>query len=191
MFTMKNKFLPVFSVDWYGLLKRLKNVEGEYGILAPISCYKKLLISIRDIGKPFFIDSGVFENKGCPWYYQLHCEFKNERWVRELRLASEQQLRQKVKNYLDRCDNFSPDYVFAPDIFGEPLLSLYLARLTWEEYWRCSRAYTLIGVVQVGSVIYNWFQKPVPYSDSFPPHYDSPKGCVAKSRVRWYGRKAA
>lgn len=165
-------------MDWFGLLSRLKNVEGEYGILAPISCHKKLLRSIRDTSKPFFIDGGVFE-KGRPWYYQLRCEFKSDRWVRELHLADEQQLRQRVKNYLDSCDNFSPDYVFAIDIFGEPLLSLYLARLSWEEYWRRPRSYTLIGVVQVGAAIYNWHQKPVPQLDCFPPHYDSPKSFLA------------
>ncbi|GAA6623054.1 hypothetical protein [Scytonema sp. NUACC26] len=176
---MSKKFLPVFSVDWSGLVKRLKNLEGNYGILAPISCYKKLLMSIRDTGKPFFIDSGVFENRGSPWYSQIHCEFQNDRWVRQLYLASEQQLRQKIKEYIKRCDEFSPDYVFAPDIFGEPLLSLYLARLAWEEYWTRQRTYTLIGVVQVGSVIYNWSQKLVPQPDSFPPHYESPKSFLA------------
>lgn len=176
---MQNNFLPVFSLDWFGLLRRLKNLEGDYGILAPISCSKNLLASIRDTGKPFFIDSGVFENKNCPWYYQLRSEFKNNRWVRELCLASEQQLRQQVKNYFARCDDFSPDYVFAPDIFGEPLLSLYLARLAWEEYWQRSRAYTLIGVVQVGAAIYNWSRRSVPCSDSFPPHYDSPRSFLA------------
>lgn len=175
----QNKFLPVFSLDWLGLLKKLQNIEGEYGVLAPMSSYKKLLTSIRDLGKPFFIDSGVFENQGSPWYYQVHCEFNNDRWVRELRLADEQHLRQRVKNYFTRCDDVSPDYVFAPDIFGEPLLSLYLARLSWQEYWQRSRAYALIGVVQIGSVLYNWHQKPVPQSDSFLPHYDSPKSFLA------------
>jgi hypothetical protein len=175
----KNKFLPIFSLDWSGLLKKLKDVEGNYGVLAPISTYDKLLRSIRELGKPFFIDSGVFENQDCPWCYQLHCEFKNDRWVRELRLASEQQLRQKIRNYFERCDSFSPDYVFAPDVFGEPLLSLYLARLSWEEYWRRSRPYDLIGVVQVGAALYNWQEKAVPQSDSFLPHYDSPKSFLA------------
>jgi hypothetical protein len=175
----KNKFLPVFSMDWYGLLKKLENVEGEYGILAPISCYNKLLTSIRETGKPFFIDSGIFKTQDCPWYHQLYSELKNSRWVRELRLAEEQVLQQRVKAYLDRCDDYSPDYVFAPDIFGEPLLSLYIARLSWEEYWRRPRSYALIGVVQVGSILYNWQKKPVPQSNSFPPHYDSPKSFLA------------
>jgi len=176
---LEKKFLPIFSMDHAGLLRKLKDIEGEYGILAPLACPKNLLKDIRDTGKLFFIDSGVFENQDCPWYYQLHCKFQNNRWVRELRLALEQQLRQKIRNYLERCDCFSPDYVFAPDVFGEPLLSLYLARLSWEEYWRRSRPYDLIGVVQVGAVLYNWQEKAVPQSDSFLPHYDSPKSFLA------------
>ncbi|NER19812.1 MAG: hypothetical protein F6J96_03450 [Symploca sp. SIO1C2] len=176
---MNSKFLPVFSVDWSGLLKKLQQVEGDYGILAPVSCYDKLLTRIRDLGKPFFIDSGIFEHQTHPWYCKLHCEFKNYRWVRELRLADEKQLRQKVKDYLARCDNFSPDYVFAPDILGEPLLSLHLARISWEEYSCRPRNYILIGVVQVGAVLYNWWEKAVPQSDSFPPHYDSPQSFLA------------
>ncbi len=172
---MNRHFLPVFSLDWAGLLNKLENVEGDFGILAPVSCYNKLLMRIRELNKPFFIDSNVFENQGNPWYCQLYCEFIHNRWVRELRLADELQLRQTIKNYLARCDNFSPDYVFAPDVIREPLLSLYLARLSWEEYWRKPRAYALIGVVQVGAVLYNWRQKPVPQLDSFPPHYDSPR----------------
>lgn len=176
-------------MDHAGLLRKLKDIEGEYGILAPLSCPKNLLKDIRDTGKPFFIDSGVFENQTRPWYCQLHCEFIQERWVRELRLASEQQLRQRVKNYLSCCDNFSPDYVFALDVFGEPLISLYLARLSWEEYWCKARPYTLIGVVQVGAVLYNWqmllrryrlqYQKVGLQSSSFLPFYDSPKSFLA------------
>jgi hypothetical protein len=96
-----------------------------------------------------FIDSGVFETQEQPWYYQLNCEIKNHQWVRELRLARESHLRQKIQAYLARCDLFCPDYVFAPDILGESLLSLYLARLSWEEYRSKPRAYQLIGVVQI------------------------------------------
>ncbi|MBR8834358.1 MAG: hypothetical protein DSM106950_10065 [Stigonema ocellatum SAG 48.90 = DSM 106950] len=176
---LNNKFLPVFSMDWLGLLKRLKKIEGNYGVLAPVSCYNKLLQSIRDLEKPFFIDSGVFTNQDFPWYYQQYCEYRNHRWMRELRLASEQHLRQKVKEYLERCDQFCPDFVFTQDIFGEPLLSLYLARLTWEEYWHKQRTYALIGVVQVGYAIYNWHQKVVPQLDCFPPHYELPKSFLA------------
>lgn len=176
---LKNKFLPVFSVDWLGLFNRLKNIEGNYGILAPISSNKSLLRSIRDFGRPFFIDSGVFANQNYPWYYEKYCEYRNNRWVHELRLAPEPKLRQKVKEYLERCDQFCPDFVFTQDIFGEPLLSLYLARLTWEEYWRKPRIYTLIGVIQVGYSIYNWQQKLVPQLDSLLPHYESPKSFLA------------
>ncbi len=176
---MKHEFLPVFSVDWLGLLKKLEKLEGNYGILAPITCYNKLLARIRDIGKPFFIDSGIFENQDVPWYFQKDCQFKDERWVREFHLAPEQKLRQSIKDYFNRCDRFSPDYVFAPDIFKEPLLSLYVARLSWEEYWSQPRSYTLIGVVQVGSALYNWPEKAVPTLDTLPPHYDSPKSFLA------------
>jgi hypothetical protein len=175
----ENKFLPVFSVDWLGLLNRLKNLEGNYGILVPISCPNNLLASIRGLGKLFFIDSGVFANQDCPWYYEKHCEYQNNRWIRKLRLISEQQLRQKVREYLERCDRFCPDFVFTQDIFGEPLLSLYLAKLTWEEYWEKQRNYRLIGVVQVGYSIYNWQQKLVPQLDSLPPHYETPKSFLA------------
>ena len=74
---MKKEFLPIFSVDWTGLLKRLSDLQGDYGILAPIHCYDKLLQQIRQLDQPFFIDSGVFADREPPWYYRLHCEFKN------------------------------------------------------------------------------------------------------------------
>lgn len=172
---MNRQFLPVFSVDWLGLFNKLKNVEGEYGILAPIYCSNSLLSKIRQTGKPFFIDSGVFKQQECPWYCKVECEFIHDRWVRELRLADETQLRQKIREYLDRCDKFSPDYVFASDIIGEPLLSLHLARLSWQEYWQKPRSYILMGVVQVGTVLYNWPEQPTPTSDAFLPHYATPK----------------
>jgi len=172
---LDREFLPVFSLDDFRLLKRLDSLEGNYGILAPISCYPKLLHRIRDRGKPFFIDSNIFKNYEYPWYQQLQCEFKQGRWIREYRLADENLLRQKVRDYLAKCDQFSPDYVFALDILGEPLLSLYLARLSWEEYWQKSRTYSLIGVVQVGYSLYNWAKPLIPQLDSLPPHYNFPK----------------
>lgn len=176
---LEQKFLPVFSVDWLGLFNKLKTLEGNYGVLAPISCNKSLLRNIRDFGKLFFIDSGVFGNQDYPWYYEMHSEYLDNRWVRKQKFASEQHLRRKVREYLERCDQFSPDFVFTQDILGEPLLSLYLARITWEEYWKKERNYTLIGVVQVGYSIYNWQQKLLPQLNSFPPHYDSPKSFLA------------
>ncbi|MBO3459110.1 hypothetical protein G7B40_011875 [Aetokthonos hydrillicola Thurmond2011] len=176
---LKNKFLPVFSVDRLGLLNRLKNIEGNYGILAPISSDKNLLRNIRDCGKPIFIDSGVFSHQDCPWYNQIYSEYLNNRWVRSLRLASEKHLRQKVQQYLDNCDKLSPEFVFTQDIFEQPLLSLYMARLTREEYCVKQRNYTLIGVVQVGYSIYNCQHKQVPDINSFPPHYESPKSFLA------------
>jgi hypothetical protein len=177
--SFEQNFLPVFSVDWLGLLNRLKNLEGNYGILAPISSNKSLLTNIRDLGKPFFIDSGVFSNQECPWYYETHSEYLDERWVRKRKFASEEHLRRKVREYLEHCDQFLPNFVFTQDIFGEPLLSLYLARLTWQEYWKKPRNYTLIGVVQVGYSIYNWQHNLVPQLNSFPPHYYSPKSFLA------------
>lgn len=181
MFTvnLKGKFLPVFSLDWLGLLEKLKKVEGDYGILAPIYSHNNLLNCIRDYGKPFFIDSGAFNNQDIPWYHEQYSEYRNERWIREQRLASEEQLRQKVRDYLNRCDKFSPNFVFTQDVFGEPLLSLYLARLSWNEYWQKPRHYSLIGVVQAGYPIYNWRQKLVPQLDSLPPHYELPKSFLA------------
>ncbi len=176
---LNREFLPVFSVDWSGQLKRLENLEGHYGILASIFCYKKLLTTIRDTGKLFFLDSGVFNNQRQSWYHQIHCEFRDDSWVREFRLADEKQLREKIRNYFKQCDNFSPDFVFAPDIFGEPLLSLYLARIAWKEYWLRQRTYILIGVIQVGHGLYNWHQQPVPQVDNFLPHYESPKSFLA------------
>lgn len=176
---MESKFLPVLSLNRFSLLRKFKDVEGKFGILAPITCSDNFLTNLRHIGKPYFIDSGVFENTSRPWYYQIDCKFENNRWVRELRLANEQQLWQAVKNFLARCNKFSPDYVFAPDVIGEPLLSLHLARLAWEEYLRQPRPYALIGVVQVGAVLYNWHQQSVPQKDSFLPHYDSPKSFLA------------
>lgn len=176
---MNEQFLPVFSVDWAGLLKKLEKIEGNYGILAPFHVYNALLYQIRDLEKPFLIDSGVFESKDKPWYYQIHCEFRDNRWIRKFRLAPEEDLRQKIRSYLDRCNLFSPDYVFALDVIREPILSLYLAHLSWEEYQSKSRPYKLIGVVQVGQTIYEWQFPPIPLQTSFPPYYNSPKSFIA------------
>lgn len=72
----EKNFLPVFSLDWSGLLKKLENIEGEYGILAPITSPKTLLNKIRQTGKLFFIDSGVFDKLSQPWHLQLYSEQK-------------------------------------------------------------------------------------------------------------------
>ena len=184
---MEKKFLPVFSLDWSGFLERLQSVVGDYGILAPISSDKTLLNKIRSTDKLFFIDSGVFDKKNIPWYKQNHCEFKQNRWVRELRLTNEEQLRIKIKTYLDCCDRFSPDYVFGLDILGEPILSL--ARICLQEYWQKSRTYKLIGVVQVGAILYDSERKFVPTLDSFLPHYQTPKSFLISliSEYRYIG----
>lgn len=168
-------FLPVFSVDDSRMLKKLDNLEGRYGILAPVCAYDKILMKIREKNRLFFIDSGIFKNRDDPWYQRLHCEFRNNQWVREYHFANQGYLRQKVREYFNRCNRFSPDYVFAPDIFHEPLLSLYLARISWEEYCRTPKSYDLIGVVQVGTVLYNWQTQPIPQADAVLPYYKSQK----------------
>ena len=172
---MLNKFLPVFVVDCTSHIRKLSGLTGNYGILAPFTCYDKLLHQIREINQPLFIDSGVFEKQNCPWYYQLKSCFTNGRWQRKLCLADEAKLREKIRHYLDRCSQFNPDYIFAPDIIGEPLLSLSLARITWEEYCEESRNYQLIGVVQVGHSLYNYSKQNLPSKDNFLPHYRSSK----------------
>lgn len=180
---MSKSFLPVFSIDSNSLLQKfhqnIDNIQGNYGILVPMSCSDQFLSQIDSLNKPFFIDSGIFENKNHHWYLQLNSEFKNQRWVRELNLAKEKQLREKIKNYLNRCDQFNPNYVFSLDIIGEPLLSLYLARLTWQEYRLKSRNYQLIGVVQVGAILYNWSEPILPIKNFELPYYNSPKSFLS------------
>ncbi|HEY9697667.1 MAG TPA: hypothetical protein V6D10_10415 [Trichocoleus sp.] len=121
----------------------------------------------------------MFEDKSNPWYCQLDCEFVNGRWVREWKLASPQQFQKKFKTFFDRCDRFAPDYVFAPDVIREPLLSLHLARIAWQEYSSKPRPYQLIGVVQVGEGLYNWQDNFQPHVEALLPHYYSPKSFLA------------
>jgi len=183
-------FLPVFSLDWTGLFKKIEHLDGNYGVLAPVSVSQTLLFKIRNLGKPFFIDHGIFEKENIPWYYQLHSEFRAGRWMRKLHLKEEKQLREKIRNYLDYCDQFEPDYVFALDIIGEPLLSLYLAQLNLEEYALKTRKYHLIGVVQAGNTLYNWSNQLLsPFHNTLPPFYQSPKSflCPLISRYRELG----
>lgn len=186
----KQSFLPVFSLDWTGLYNQIQNLEGNYGILAPISVSQKLLGKIRELGKPFFIDHGIFEKEKIPWYYQINAEFRYGRWIRKLKLKEEKQLRNKIRNYLDYCDQFEPDYVFGLDILGEPLLSLYLAELNLEEYYQKERKYRLIGVVQVGNTLFNWSDNYFsPFRETLAPFYQSPKSflCPLISRYRELG----
>jgi hypothetical protein len=176
----QRKFLPVLAMDWFGLLRKTKQLEGNFGILAPFSsCSKNFLQSIRETGKPFFLDSSVFKDKSFSWHHD-YAEFIDNRWIRVKRLIDPDQLAQKINFFLGECSEFSPDYVFAPDVFGEPLLSLHLARLTWEEYTRQSRNFTLIGVVQAGEALYNWSKEHlIPQKDAFPPHYQDPRSFLA------------
>lgn len=186
---MEKQFLPVFAVNRLNLLKKLQRIEGEFGILATFIESDNFLTVLRSQGRPYFIDSGVFEDKSKPWYCQLDCEFVNDRWVRELKLADRQQLQKRLKTFFDRCDNFSPDYVFAPDVFGEPLISLHLARIAWEEYSSKPRTYSLIGVVQIGDALYNWQNLSTPQVNPVPPHYHSPKSFLTAliSEYRYIG----
>lgn len=176
---VKKQFLPVFAVNRLNLLKKLQRVEGEFGILATFIESDNFLTLLRSQGKPYFIDSGVFEDKSNPWYCQLDCDFINGRWVRELKLASHQQFQKRFKTFFDRCDRFEPDYVFAPDVIREPLLSLHLARIAWQEYSSKPRPYQLIGVVQVGEGLYNWQDNFQPHQEALLPHYYSPKSFLA------------
>ncbi|MCY6493410.1 hypothetical protein [Leptolyngbya sp. GGD] len=172
---MLKQFLPVFAVNRLNLLKKLQRIEGDFGVLATFVESDNFLTLLRSQGKPYFIDSGVFEDKGKPWYCQIECTFVNDRWVRELKLADRQQLQHKLKTFFDRCDRFSPDYVFAPDVFGEPLISLHLAQIAWEEYSSKPRPYCLIGVVQMGEALYNWQNPSSPQVSTVLPHYHLPK----------------
>lgn len=172
---MEKAFLPVFAVNRLNLLKKLQKINGEFGILATFIESDNFLSLLRHQGKPYFIDSGVFEDKGKSWYRQLDCTFVNDQWVRELKLANRQQLQERLKTFFNRCDKFSPDYVFAPDVFGEPLISLHLSRIAWEEYSSRPRAYSLIGVVQIGYALYSRQDFPTPQEDAILPHYHSPK----------------
>lgn len=173
----EKEFLPVLAMDWFGLLRKAQKLEGRFGILAPFSsCSKNFLQSIRDTGKPFFVDRDVFEDKDSPWYEKNYAEYRDNRWVREKRLRKQEELVQDINFFFEECDNLSPDYVFAPDAMGDPLSSLYLARLSWQEYRRKPRRFKLIGVVQVGHTLYSWDRDHrIPQKDGFLPHYHTAK----------------
>lgn len=176
---MHKQFLPVFAVNRLNLLRKLQRIEGEFGILATFIESDNFLTLLRSQGRPYFIDSGVFESKAKPWYYQIDCTFAKDRWVRELKLVNRRQLQERLKVFFDRCDQFEPDYVFAPDVIREPLLSLHLARIAWQEYSSKPRPYQLIGVVQVGEALYNWQDNFQPHQEALLPHYYSPKSFLA------------
>lgn len=179
-------FLPIFVVNRTKLIEKLKSVDGRFGILSTFAESDQFLHKLRYLEKPYFIDSGVFEKPirpdyeqiNIPWYCQIDCRFEENRWIRKTGLASHGRLKETIAQFLHRCDRFSPDYVMAPDVLGEPLLSLYLARIAWQEYCCKSRSYQLVGVVQVGDALYNWRSQP-PQKDAFFPHYRSPKSFLA------------
>ena len=164
------KFLPIFVVNRSNHLQRLKELDSEsFGILATFQESDNFLRKLRDLHKPYFIDSGVFEipqdysayssPHQVPWYWQVECYLRDNFWHRRLVLAQESRLRERIQDFLTRCDRFAPDYVLAPDVIHEPLLSLYLARLAREEYHHKKRHYQLIGVVQVGYSLYEDFPR--------------------------------
>jgi hypothetical protein len=173
-------FLPVFSMDWFGLLRRVQKIEGHYGVLAPIQCSENFLQSVRALDKPFFIDSGIFQDNKSPWYLQAYSEFIHDRWVQGLRLADESVLREKIRRFLDRCERFHPDYVFAPDVFSEPLVSLHLAQLILEEFDKSSYSFKLIGVVQAGYSLYSQGKEAkLPGHEVRLPHYRTAKSFLS------------
>jgi hypothetical protein len=173
-------FLPVFSMDWFGLLRRVQKIQGHYGVLAPVQCSDNFLHSIRELEKPFFIDGGIFRDTKVPWYHQPCSEFVDNRWVQGLQLVSENHLRKGIRELLARCQRFSPDYVFAPDVFGEPLLSLYLSQLALEEFQQHSYSFKLIGVVQVGHSLYDQeVSQGLPQREVLLPHYRSKRSFLA------------
>lgn len=163
----------------FSMLRKLVDIEGEYGILAPTHCSDNFLSHLRTVDKPYFLDCGVFQQQTCPWYCRIDCHYDKGQWHRDVLLLEEPELRLQIRNFLERYDRFSPDYAFAPDVIGEPLLSLYLARLALEEYARKPRYYKLIGVVQVGAILYNWNQSWNCQNDSFLPHYHNPGSFLA------------
>lgn len=177
--SVKSSFLPIFAVNRLNLLKKLEGLQGEFGVLGTIIESDNFLESLRLSKKLFFIDSGVFDTSKNAWYQKTVSVFEDERWVRRTQLADSQDLRAWIVCFLERCQKFNPDYVFSPDIIGEPLLSLYLAKLTWEEYSAKSYSYQLIGVVQAGHSLYNWPSLDIPQSDAFPPYFNTAKSFLS------------
>lgn len=174
-------FLPIFPVNRINLLKKLDNLEGDFGVLGTIFESNNFLHHLRDFNKTFFIDGGVFDVSKSNWYIRTISLYRNNQWIRQKLIAPPEKLREYISSFLNRCDKFTPDYVFAPDVIGEPLLSLYLSRIAWEEYSSKKRDYYLIGVVQVGRAIYNWPQQKasVPTVDSLLPFFSTPKSFLS------------
>lgn len=177
----RREFLPVLAMDWFGLLKKANELNGRFGILAPISsCSRNFLKSVRETGKTFFLDSDVFERRNSNWYMDNYAQYENGRWVHKQAISDNDKLVWNIRKFFNQCTDISPDYVLAPDIFGEPLLSLHLARLAWQEYSQRPREFKLIGVVQVGDALYNWQNhQPIPQKDPLPPHYNSPRSFLS------------
>lgn len=175
-----NHFLPVFSLDSMSHLRRLTGIEGRFGILIPITSPRTVLEAARQRGKPFYIDSGIFEPRnGLDWHEQRYVRHVRGQWMRTKEIAPDEQLRQHIRQYFEKCDRYSPDYVFAPDVLGRPLESLRIARLALDEYWRKPRTYELIGVAQVGTPLYDLEWNTVPIAQDVLPHYKTSRSLIA------------
>jgi hypothetical protein len=179
---MQGKYLPTFTVDRAAHLKQLPPQTENYGLLLTVSAPDHLLKSARDFGKPVFIDSGVFQSG--EWYKIAQCEFIERRWQRFTIIAPDDFLKDYIRRYYARCANFSPHYVFAIDVYGEPELSLHLADLGRQVFQEQSYRFELIGVVQVGDFLYHWQSAENP--GGFAP-LSSPKAIAAiQNRVNHY-----
>ncbi len=187
---MEGNFVPVFAVNRLNLLKKLECIEGDFAILGTVIESNNFLHKLSTFGKPVFLDSGVFDADKKNWCLRTVSVYEKDSWIRKQTIADYRDLRKWISSFLSRCDNFSPDYVFAPDIIGEPLLSLYLNKIAWEEYSSKRRSYKLIGVVQVGHALYNWpKQMVIPQADALPPFFNTPKSFLASliSEYRRFG----
>lgn len=177
---MEDNFVPVFAVNRLNLLKKLECIKGDFAVLGTIIESDNFLRALSEFGKPVFLDSGVFSIDKKKWHLQTDSVYENKMWMRKQTIADYEDLRSWISAFLSRCDDFSPDYVFAPDIIGEPLLSLYLNRIAWKEYSSKQRSYKLIGVVQVGHTLYNWPRRiTVPHADALLPFFYTPKSFLA------------
>jgi hypothetical protein len=176
---MEHTFLPVFAVNRFNLIRKLDAIQGDFGVLGTTIESDNFLNGLRQLGKPLFIDSGVFETGRNAWYQTTLSVFQDGRWIRENRLSDVKLLKKWIGDFLDRCEKFDPDYVFAPDILNEPILSLYLARLAWEIYSSKNYGYQLIGVVQVGHSLYNWQSTDAPQLDGLPPYFSTAKSFLS------------
>jgi hypothetical protein len=97
-------------------------------------------------------------------------------------------LRQTLDRYAELC----PDYGLLPDLWREPLLSLHLARLGWQEWQDHPQLQHCIpiGVVQAGNALYDWQSPLVPgcYNSPPPAAIDFVRELVAAYRAIGYSQ---